>query len=139
MHLPKLCRWSLFDPPSIMRINAVSIIFFCSILPNGDDKAIISQQRNGKPLMQPIKNVTTPKPEDIIIDVRHPDDAEKSPLIWTNNQIISVPFFNISQCFKDLDKQQSYLLFCDKGIMSRLHADTLSKQGFEKVGVFTPN
>jgi thiamine biosynthesis protein ThiI len=122
-----------------MRINAVSIIFFCSILPNGDDKAIISQQRNGKPLMQPIKNVTTPKPEDIIIDVRHPDDAEKSPLIWTNNQIISVPFFNISQCFKDLDKQQSYLLFCDKGIMSRLHADTLSKQGFEKVGVFTPN
>ncbi len=89
--------------------------------------------------MQPIKNVTTPKPEDIIIDVRHPDDAEKSPLIWTNNQIISVPFFNISQCFKDLDKQQSYLLFCDKGIMSRLHADTLSKQGFEKVGVFTPN
>lgn len=122
-----------------MRINAVSIIFFCSILPNGDDKAIISQQRNGKPLMQPIKNVTTPKPEDIIIDVRHPDDAEKSPLIWTNNQIISVPFFNISQCFKDLDKQQSYLLFCDKGIMSRLHADTLSKQGFEKIGVFTPN
>ena len=122
-----------------MRINAVSIIFFCSILPNSDDKAIISQQRNGKPLMQPIKNVTTPKPEDIIIDVRHPDDAEKSPLIWTNNQIISVPFFNISQCFKDLDKQQSYLLFCDKGIMSRLHADTLSKQGFEKVGVFTPN
>ena len=122
-----------------MRINAVSIIFFCSILPNGDDKAIISQQRNGKPLMQPIKNVTTPKPEDIIIDVRHPDDAEKSPLIWTNNQIISVPFFNISQCFKDLDKQQSYLLFCDKGIMSRLQADTLSKQGFEKVGVFTPN
>jgi thiamine biosynthesis protein ThiI len=89
--------------------------------------------------MQPIENVTNPKPDDIIIDVRHPDDAEQRPLCIANNQIISLPFFNLGKCVDQLDRQQSYLLFCDKGIMSRLHADTLSKQGFTKVGIFTPS
>tara|TARA_B110000879_G_scaffold96074_1_gene131159 strand:- start:5351 stop:5635 length:285 start_codon:yes stop_codon:yes gene_type:complete len=89
-------------------------------------------------LMQTIHNVTSPKSEDIIIDVRHPDDAERRPLIITTNQVIPLPFFNLGKCADQLDKQQSYLLYCDKGIMSRLHADALSKQGFISIGVFTP-
>jgi|GEM_PF-245791 tRNA uracil 4-sulfurtransferase len=93
---------------------------------------------DGMPLMQPIENVTSPKPDDIIIDVRHPDDAEQRPLTMTTNQIIPLPFFNLGKYAGQLDRQQSYLLYCDKGIMSRLHADALSKQGFTRVGVFTP-
>jgi thiamine biosynthesis protein ThiI len=89
--------------------------------------------------MSTIENVTNPKPDDIIIDVRHPDDAEQKPLSITGNQIISLPFFNLIKSTDQLDKQQSYLLYCDKGIMSRLHADALSKQGFIKIGVFTPH
>jgi len=89
--------------------------------------------------MQPIENVTSPKPGDIIIDVRHPDDAEQRPLALNTNQIISLPFFNLGKYADQLDRQQSYLLFCDKGIMSRLHADALSKLGFTRVGVFTPS
>ena len=89
--------------------------------------------------MPTIENVTNPKPDDIIIDVRHPDDAERRPLSIRGNQIIPLPFFNLRKSTDQLDKQQSYLLYCDKGIMSRLHADTLSKQGFIKVGVFTPH
>ena len=88
--------------------------------------------------MPTIENVTNPKPDDIIIDVRHPDDAEQKPLTDISNQIIPLPFFNLNKSTDQLDKQQSYLLFCDKGIMSRLHADALIKQGFIKVGVFTP-
>lgn len=88
--------------------------------------------------MQPIENVTTPKPGDIIIDVRHPDDAEQKPLGITGNQVIPLPFFNLGKSVDQLDRQQTYLLYCDKGIMSRLHADALSKQGFTKIGVFTP-
>jgi len=87
--------------------------------------------------MPTIENVTNPKPDDIIIDVRHPDDAEQSPLSITGNLIVPLPFSNLSKSTDQLDKQQSYLLYCDKGIMSRLHADALSKQGFIKVGVFT--
>lgn len=88
--------------------------------------------------MQTIKNVITPTPEDIIIDVRHPDDAEQSPLIWPGNPIILVPFFSLNKFSDKLDKRQSYLLYCDKGIMSRLHADALSQQGFLRLGIFTP-
>ena len=88
--------------------------------------------------MLTIENVTTPKPDDIIIDVRHPEDAERNPLNTSSNMIIPLPFFNLSKSTDQLDKQQSYLLYCDKGVMSRLHADALSKQGFIKVGVFTP-
>lgn len=88
--------------------------------------------------MNPIENVAIPRPEDIIIDVRHPEDAEQRPLPATANQVLEMPFFNLSKTSGKLDKNQSYLLYCDKGIMSRLHADALSKQGFKKVGVFTP-
>lgn len=88
--------------------------------------------------MTTIENIANPSPEDIIIDVRHPEDVEKSPLKFAANKILSIPFFNLAKCSCKLDKSQSYLLFCDKGIMSRLHADALCKKGFKKVGVFTP-
>jgi thiamine biosynthesis protein ThiI len=88
--------------------------------------------------MATIYTVAVPQAEDIIIDVRHPDEAEQRPLIWPANKIISLPFFSLAKQLGDLDRQQSYLLYCDKGIMSRLHADSLQKNGFEKVAVFTP-
>ena len=92
----------------------------------------------GSSLMTAIENVTTPRPGDIIIDVRHPEDAEQRPLVTPDNQVLEMPFFNLGKSSGQLDKNRSYLLYCDKGIMSRLHADALCKQGFKKIGVFTP-
>ena len=88
--------------------------------------------------MTAIENVAIPKPGDIIIDVRHPEDAEQRPLPITANKVLEMPFFNLGKSSGTLDKNQSYLLFCEKGIMSRLHADALCKQGFKKIGVYTP-
>ena len=88
--------------------------------------------------MATIENIATPGPDDIIIDVRHPEDAEQRPLNTTANQVLEMPFFNLAKSTEKLDKNQSYLLYCDKGIMSRLHADALCKQGFKRIGVFTP-
>jgi len=89
--------------------------------------------------MASIDNVSLPNTDDIIIDVRHPDEAEQHPLTCTANKILSLPFFNITQRLGELDKQQSYLLYCEKGIMSRIHADTMVKNGFKKIGVFAPD
>lgn len=83
-----------------------------------------------------IETVSQPQAQDIILDVRHPDETEQRPLIWPANQIICLPFFQIAKQLVELDKQQSYLLYCEKGIMSRLHADAMQKSGFEKVAVF---
>ncbi len=89
--------------------------------------------------MQSIENVTTPKPNDIIIDIRHPDEVEQRPLNITANQVIKIPFFNLNKCLDQLNRHASYLLYCDKGVMSRLHADALGKLGFNQIGIFTPS
>ena len=38
--------------------------------------------------MESIATVSQPQAQDIILDVRHPDEAEQRPLIWPANQII---------------------------------------------------
>ena len=86
--------------------------------------------------MASIEAVSQPQAQDIIFDVRHPDEIELRPLVWPANQIICLPFFQIAKQLGELDKQQSYLLYCEKGIMSRLHADAMQKSGFEKIGIF---
>ena len=86
--------------------------------------------------MASIETISKPQAQDIILDVRHPDETEQRPLIWPANQIICLPFFQIAKQLSKLDKQQSYLLYCEKGIMSRLHADDMKKKGFEKVAIF---
>jgi len=75
---------------------------------------------------------------DIVIDVRHPADAEQKPLSIPNTQIISIPFFKLEQQLDNLDKTCSYLLYCDKGIMSRMQAQLMHDKGFELVAVFSP-
>jgi len=85
-----------------------------------------------------IETISRPQAQDIILDVRHPDETERRPLIWPTNKIIRMPFFQIKKQLDELDRHQSYLLYCEKGIMSRLHADALRKNGFEKIAVFTP-
>jgi len=91
---------------------------------------------SGTHLMASIEAVSQPQAQDIILDVRHPDEIELRPLVWSANQIICLPFFQIAKQLGELDKQQSYLLYCEKGIMSRLHADAMEKNGFEKIGIF---
>jgi thiamine biosynthesis protein ThiI len=73
---------------------------------------------------------------DILIDVRHPADAEQKPLHLPSSQIISIPFFKLEQQLDNLDKTCSYLLYCDKGIMSRIQAQLMRDKGFEQVAVY---
>jgi|TARA_B110000503_G_C6793170_1_gene268072 thiamine biosynthesis protein ThiI len=88
--------------------------------------------------MASIETISQPQAQDIILDIRHPDETEQRPLIWPTNQIVCLPFFLIKKQLDELDRQQSYLLYCEKGIMSRLHADAMQKNGFAKIAVFVP-
>jgi thiamine biosynthesis protein ThiI len=88
--------------------------------------------------MATIETVSQPQTQDIILDIRHPDETEQRPLIWPANKIICLPFFQIKKQLDELDRQQSYLLYCEKGIMSRLHADAMQQSGFAKIAVFSP-
>ena len=84
---------------------------------------------------QPILT-STPKPRDVIIDVRHPAEVAEMPLnCHSDNEVKCIPFFHLSEKSVDLDPQASYLIYCEKGVMSRLHAAILRDRGFHNVGI----
>ena len=82
--------------------------------------------------------VNVPAIEDVIIDIRHPDEIEKSPLVLTNNQIQTIAFYELMSKLELLKPDTQYLLYCEKGTMSQLHASHLKSMGYEKVGVYSP-
>ena len=76
------------------------------------------------------------KKGSIVIDIRHPNEQEVNPLALNcKSAIINIPFYSLSSKFERLAKNQNYLLYCDKGMMSRLHAANLIEQGFSNVSV----
>ncbi len=72
----------------------------------------------------------------VVIDIRHPDDEERRPLLQPDYPVQKVPFFRLNAQFPALSADKHYLLYCDKGVMSRLHASHLREQGFSNVGVY---
>jgi thiamine biosynthesis protein ThiI len=72
----------------------------------------------------------------VVIDVRHPHEAELAPLGERLHEVISIPFYSLNRQFENLDQSKEYLLYCDKGVMSKMHALHLADAGFKNVGVY---
>ncbi|MBW8185846.1 tRNA uracil 4-sulfurtransferase ThiI [Shewanella nanhaiensis] len=75
---------------------------------------------------------------EVIIDVRAPEEEEQSPLEVEGVEVKAIPFFRLATKFADLDKSKTYLLYCDRGVMSKLQALYLQEQGYENVKVYRP-
>ncbi|WP_392558318.1 tRNA uracil 4-sulfurtransferase ThiI [Orbus mooreae] len=73
---------------------------------------------------------------DVIIDIRSPDEQEDSPLTIENVDIKLIPFYKLATQFADLDQSKHYLLYCERGVMSKLQALYLIEQGFNNVSIF---
>ncbi|MFA0643328.1 thiazole biosynthesis protein, partial [Vibrio cyclitrophicus] len=74
----------------------------------------------------------------VVLDIRSPDEEDESPLEIDGVEIKHIPFFKLSTQFGDLDQAKEYLLYCDRGVMSRLQALYLQEQGFHNVKVYRP-
>ncbi|MFA0233124.1 thiazole biosynthesis protein, partial [Vibrio sp. 10N.261.45.A7] len=74
----------------------------------------------------------------IVLDIRSPEEEDESPLEIEGVEIKHIPFFKLSTQFGDLDQAKEYLLYCDRGVMSRLQALYLQEQGFHNVKVYRP-
>ena len=85
-----------------------------------------------------IEEVGEALPGQIVLDIRHPDAAEDEPLALPGIEVQTLPFYAINSRFKDLDINRQYLLYCDKGVMSRLHAHHLLSEGHANVRVYRP-
>lgn len=78
-----------------------------------------------------------PLPDSVILDIRHPDEIERKPLQLAGQTIQPMPFYSLHSQFAELPKDKRYLLYCDKGVMSRLHAAHLREDGYN-VAVYRP-
>ena len=78
-------------------------------------------------------------PGDVIIDIRHPTEEEINPFNMPGREVVTIPFYQLRTRFPELDRQRHYLLYCDRGVMSQLHAMHLREEGHENVGVFSPD
>lgn len=87
---------------------------------------------------QDVEIINVPIQGGVIIDVRHPSEEERKPLTIANVDIQKIPFYDLHTRFAELDKSKSYLLYCDKGVMSKLHASYLVEQGHSNVKVYRP-
>ena len=81
---------------------------------------------------------SAPQPGAVILDIRHPDEVERKPLAAGAANIELAPFYALQNSYKKLDPSRQYLLYCDKGVMSQLHAELLKEQGFDNLAVYRP-
>jgi len=72
----------------------------------------------------------------MVLDIRHPDEILEKPLNLPIEQIKTIPFYALNSQFSKLDQSVEYLLYCEKGIMSKLHFSHLLSNGFNNVGIY---
>jgi thiamine biosynthesis protein ThiI len=94
---------------------------------------------NDEVAIQDIEIINIPVQDAVIIDVRHPSEEDRKPLKLSGVEIQKIPFYELHGQFAELDQSRSYLLYCDKGVMSRLHASHLVEQGYKNVKVYRPD
>lgn len=83
-----------------------------------------------------IEAVNTVPENTQLIDIRAEAEQKRAPLNIEGALII--PFHLLNQEFTKLDQSKEYLFYCEKGVMSQLHAQYLKDKGFENVRVYRP-
>lgn len=85
-----------------------------------------------------VEQVQAVEQDAIVLDIRSAEEQEDNPLVIDDVEVKHLPFFKLGTQFGDLDQSKMYLLYCDRGVMSRLQALYLQEQGFNNVKVYRP-
>ncbi|WP_027855785.1 tRNA uracil 4-sulfurtransferase ThiI [Marinobacterium litorale] len=85
-----------------------------------------------------IEALTRVADNQIIIDIRPPQEEEKKPLNLPGCDIMKVPFYKLEQVAEGLDPRKEYLLYCAKGVMSQMHAQHLTEKGYPNFRIYRP-
>ncbi|OCG19105.1 tRNA 4-thiouridine(8) synthase ThiI [Gilliamella sp. App6-5] len=84
-----------------------------------------------------VETVTALSADHVVIDIRSPEEQEDNPLVLNDIQIKHIPFYKLATQFGNLDQSNQYLLYCERGVMSKLQALYLIDQGFNNVKIFS--
>lgn len=85
-----------------------------------------------------VEQVEAVEQDAVVLDIRSAEEEDENPLEIEGVEVVHIPFFKLSTKFGDLDQTKSYLLYCDRGVMSRLQALYLKEQGYHNVKVYRP-
>ncbi|GAB5452241.1 MAG: tRNA 4-thiouridine(8) synthase ThiI [Halioglobus sp.] len=86
-----------------------------------------------------VEVLTVPLAHASIIDIRHPEEEELSPLrVPVPVPVMKIPFYELHRRAAELDSGGTYLLYCGQGVMSRLHASYLRESTALDVKVYAP-
>ena len=73
---------------------------------------------------------------DVILDIRSPEEIDEAPFKLKGVEVKKLPFYKLSSQFAELEQSKNYLLYCQRGVMSKLQALYLKENGFNNVKVF---
>ena len=76
---------------------------------------------------------------EVILDIRSPEETDENPFESDTHEVIQMPFYKLSSQFGSLDQSKNYVLYCERGVMSKLQALYLKENGFSNVRVFAKN
>lgn len=85
-----------------------------------------------------VESVSAFKDNEVILDIRSAEEKEGAPLLIEGVQVEHMPFFKLGSQFETLAQDKTYLLYCDRGVMSQLQALYLKESGFNNVKVYRP-
>lgn len=89
--------------------------------------------------VQEVETTSALAENEVILDIRSPDEHEDKPFEPEGMTVIHLPFYKLSTQFGDLDQNKTYLLYCERGVMSKLQALYLKEQGFNNIKVYRQN
>ena len=82
----------------------------------------------------PIEVISELTNDYVVIDIRGEEQG-----IETSCETLNIPFYQLKTEFKKLPQDKEYLLYCEKGVMSQLHAQYLrDSENRENVRVYRP-
>ncbi|WP_299183680.1 tRNA uracil 4-sulfurtransferase ThiI [uncultured Neptuniibacter sp.] len=85
-----------------------------------------------------VEALTKVADNQIVVDIRAPHEQEKKPLNIPGCEIQLIPFFSLSAAADEFSEEKEYLLYCEKGVMSQMHAHQMQERGFSNVKVYRP-
>lgn len=101
-----------------------------------DIREIAEQAQQAAPEVEQVSQLQN---DAVVLDIRSPEEEDEQPLELEQCEVKHIPFYKLATVFGDLDQSKEYLLYCDRGVMSRLQALYLQEQGFHNVKVYRPH
>lgn len=142
-NMPEYCGVISVNPTTrarLERVEAQERRFDLSIL----DRALANSQRtridqlaSEELVRTDVEVLSVPLAGSTVVDIRHPDEEELAPL-RVNSPVLKIPFYELHRRAGELAADDSYMLYCGQGVMSRLHAAYLVESEGLKVKVYAP-